>query len=387
MKRKNRLRWLQLLCAAVSLILGLGLCRLAAVTVAEDGAQNVESFRVPNGSPVIVPVRVLGETRLFLFDTGAGICLLDSRFGSRLKTTGNIKTRTAAGTVMLPTCDQPELVIGSAQVPADGQSVLFDMTPFCEATGRNLYGILGVSALRDYVIRFIPHDERLDILNSLPVDAGIEIPVTWRKTGTMELEMVCSDSHREKFLVDTGSTSEVTLRADLFDFLHGVGSITRLRENAVVTANGTVQVQEGIMDRSCLGDWEHSNVVVIRGTTFSYVGLKYLNRYTVTFDFPGRRLFLKPGKYFAEKSRRTCLGTGGLWREGKLRLKYVLPDSPAANAGLKVGDIIESVNGKPVDGSSLFKLRRLFENDGETVSLTLRRGDRVATVKIKLADF
>jgi S1-C subfamily serine protease len=78
---------------------------------------------------------------------------------------------------------------------------------------------------------------------------------------------------------------------------------------------------------------------------------------------------------------------GGYWRDEKLRLKYVIPDSPAAQAGLQPDDIIESVNGQPVDGSSLLKLRRLFENDGETVSLSLRRGDRVASVKIKLVDF
>jgi len=112
-----------------------------------------------------------------------------------------------------------------------------------------------------------------------------------------------------------------------------------------------------------------------------------LNRYTVTFDFPGRRLFLKPGKYFAEKSRRTCLGVGIYWRDEKVRLKYVIVGSPAAQAGLEADDIIESVNGEPVDGSSLFKLRRLFENDGETVSLSVRRGDRVTSVKIKLVDF
>jgi predicted aspartyl protease len=385
--RRELLRRRQLWHAAASVILGLGFCHLNDVILAEEDAKTVSRFRVARGSALIVPARVLGDTRLFVVDTGAGFCVLDSRFDSRLTRAGKIKTRTAAGAVVLPTYDQPELAIGSVQVPSGGQVILFDMTPIREAAGRHLDGIVGVSVLRNYVLRFIPDDERLEILTSLPADSGTEIPVTWRKAGTMELELVCSGSHREKCLVDTGSMSRVTLRADLFDFLHDVGSITRLREIARVTANGTVQVQEGILDRIRLGDWEHSNVVVSRGTTFSIVGLKYLNRYTVTFDFPGRRLFLKPGKYFAEKSRRTCLGVGGYWRDEKLRLKYVIPDSPAAQAGLQPDDIIESVNGQPVDGSSLLKLRRLFENDGETVSLSLRRGDRVASVKIKLVDF
>jgi predicted aspartyl protease len=387
MERKGQVRRCQLWHAAASVILALGFCHLNDVILAEEDAQTVARFRVARGSALIVPVQVLGDTRLFVVDTGAGFCVLDSRFDSRLTRAGKIKTLTAAGTVVLPTYDQPELAIGSVQLPSGGQVILLDMAPIREADGRKLDGIVGVSVLRNYVLRFIPGDERLEVLTLLPTDPGTEIPVTeWKQFG-LELELTCSGSHPEKCLVDTGSMSEVTLRADLFDFLHDVGSITRIREIVVQTANGLARNKQGILDRIRLSDWEHTDVVVSRGTTFSYVGLKYLNRYTVTFDFPDRRLFLKPGKYFAEKSRRTCLGVGGYWRDEKLRLKYVMSDGPAAEAGLKVDDILESVNGKPVDGSSLFKLRRLFENDGETVSLSLRRGDRVTSVKIKLVDF
>ena len=180
---------------------------------------------------------------------------------------------------------------------------------------------------------------------------------------------------------------EVTLRADLFDFLHSVGSITRLRNIGVETANGAVQINEGILDQVRLGDSEHSGLVVNRGTSFNIIGLKYLNRYTVTFDFPGHRLFLRPGKSFSEKSRRTCLGVGIYDRKGKVALKYVIADSPAAKAGLMADDIIETVNGKAAAGSDLYSLRRLFENEGETVSLSVRRGDRLASLKIKLLDF
>ena len=387
MKRKARVRLRKFWSVMAGAILGFGFCHLDDVALAEDGVLPVAKFRLAKDSALIVPVQILGETRLFFLDTGAGAVVLDSGFGSRLTKTGKIRVSTAADTVMLPTYDQPALAIGSVRLPANGQTVLLDMTPASEAVGRKVDGYLGVSLFRNYVLRLSSDDEQLELLTSLPTNRGTEIPVTWKKSGMLELGLLCSGTHQEKCLVDTGSMSALTLRRQLFDFLQATGSITKLREILLVTASGTVRIQVGILDRIRLGDWEHTDVVVNRGTTFSYVGLKYLNRYTVTFDFPGRRLFLKPGKYFAEKSRRTCLGVGIYWRDEKVRLKYVLPDSPAAQVGLKADDIIESVNGKPVDGSSLFKLRRLFENDGETVSLSLRRGDHLETVKIKLVDF
>jgi len=344
-------------------------------------------FRFERNGPLFVPVEAIGASRTFILDTGASPCMLDTRFRSKLTIAGKVKMRTAAGTIPLRTYSQPDLTISGVTLEARSDAVLIGMLPFCEATGKTVDGVVGLSVLQDHVLRISAAERQFELLNSVPSDPGTEIPVTWPKGDGLNANLLFSEKHQERCLVDSGSMSEVTLRADLFDFLYDVGSITRIREIVVQTANGPARKKEGILDDVALGSWQHSGVVVNRGTTFSYVGLKYLNRYTVTFDFPGRRLFLKPGKYFAEKSRRTCLGVGIYWRDENVRLKYVIVGSPAAQAGLEADDIIESVNGKPVDASSLFKLRRLFENDGETVSLSVRRGDRVTSVKIKLVDF
>lgn len=107
----------------------------------------------------------------------------------------------------------------------------------------------------------------------------------------------------------------------------------------------------------------------------------------MTIDFPNRQLYLKPGREFAAKSRRSCLGIGIYQQLDMVKIKYVMPNSPGAEAGLKPDDVIESVNGTAVEGSELYALRHLFETDGEKVTLSIVRGPLKQQHTIQLRDF
>lgn len=54
---------------------------------------------------------------------------------------------------------------------------------------------------------------------------------------------------------------------------------------------------------------------------------------------------------------------------------------PAAKSGLQVGDVITKVDGNRV--SSIFQLKKMLENAGETVGLTVKRGDDSFETHIK----
>ena len=375
--------------ATVTAIVAVALLSKADNSECRGQDRSVSSrFQAERSAHLVLSAAAFDVDRRFILDTGASVTAFDDQFRSQLKKHGSTDSLTAGGNVRFQAYRQPQLTISSMLLSTSGQAVVFDMSDANEALGQRIDGIIGLNALSGHVLRIAVDEAQFEILNSVPPTLGKEIPILLNKRGGLELEMrYCGSATKERFLIDTGSLTELTVRADAFDLLQSKGEIKRLREVVVVTANGPVRKKEGVLSVTNLDGWAHNDIIVSRGTTFNIVGLNYLNRYSVTFDFPGRRLFLKPGKYFAEKSRRTCLGVGIYWRDEQVRLKYVLPDSPAAEAGLKADDIIESVNGKPVDGSSLFKLRRLFENDGETVSLSLRRGDHLETVKIKLVDF
>ncbi len=64
----------------------------------------------------------------------------------------------------------------------------------------------------------------------------------------------------------------------------------------------------------------------------------------------------------------------------------VLPNTPAAEAGLRRGDVITKVAGMPVKRADQLQSRVDEVKVGEVLSVTLRRGDRTQTLSVKTAD-
>jgi Do/DeqQ family serine protease len=69
--------------------------------------------------------------------------------------------------------------------------------------------------------------------------------------------------------------------------------------------------------------------------------------------------------------------------EGAL-VAEVQPDSPAAQAGLRKGDVVSALNGRPVRGAAELRARLGVVPVGETVELRVQRGGETRTVKARV---
>jgi len=67
------------------------------------------------------------------------------------------------------------------------------------------------------------------------------------------------------------------------------------------------------------------------------------------------------------------------------RIGRVLPESPAAKAGLKDGDLIVSLDGKKVEGMRDFVARLQAHKPGDQVRIEVRRGETTVPVEVQLA--
>lgn len=76
----------------------------------------------------------------------------------------------------------------------------------------------------------------------------------------------------------------------------------------------------------------------------------------------------------------------GAPKDAGVMIGHVAPDSPAAKAGLKVGDIITRVDGKDVDSSWALQRSIREKKEGDTASLEILRDGRRDTLKASITE-
>jgi hypothetical protein len=116
------------------------------------------------------------------------------------------------------------------------------------------------------------------------------------------------------------------------------------------------------------------------------IGLGLLSRFNIVFDYPGRRMFLEPSRNFPTPYEYNM---SGMWLrpadEGHWEIERVLDGSPAAEAGLEVGDRIMRINGDPAGEYSFWDLYPVMRQPGDALNLEVQRdGERIeATIVLR----
>jgi len=111
----------------------------------------------------------------------------------------------------------------------------------------------------------------------------------------------------------------------------------------------------------------------------------FLRRFTLIFDYPRLKLILEPGPHFGDETPFDASGTL-IYREGEnpYQVFKVTDGSPAADAGLKEGDIVLEIDGRPASQVSMSEIAEILQADGRECSLRIKRGETILTVKMKL---
>ena len=119
------------------------------------------------------------------------------------------------------------------------------------------------------------------------------------------------------------------------------------------------------------------------------IGSGLLKRYVVTFDYAHQRMYLKP-----ISPRPADTGTfdrSGLWinaASNGFAVTWVTEHGPAADAGLKSGDLITAMDGQAVPGSTLPQVRRKLRElpPGTRIRLRIVREGQDREVDLILRD-
>jgi PDZ domain len=114
------------------------------------------------------------------------------------------------------------------------------------------------------------------------------------------------------------------------------------------------------------------------------IGAQITSRFRSFFDYGRRRIILEPSPTFADPFDRAISGVS-LRAEGAdyrtFRIREVLEESPATEAGLTEGDVITAIDGVPAADLTLSTINGMFEKPA-AYQLTIRRAEQIIKVTL-----
>jgi hypothetical protein len=336
-----------------------------------------------DGDFLLLPVQFEGKLYQFVLDTGSTADLYDSTFRARLGDPIKKQTvETPNGTVQLLVFQAPEASVGKMSLRAKQPIFCADLKSVREWTGHQIMGVVGLDFLRQHRIRIDFDAGSLAFLDSMEVEAGTQVPLVLRNYYFAKASVAGGEG---QFQIDTGDARYTSggLDARLCERLALAGRIEKVSKDRFSTLSGASEAQILVLNDFGLGPFTHHQLYFSqeRGNV---LGLSYLSRYVVTFDFPNQKMYLKKGKRFNQPDSRDQSGLHILRIDGQSVIKIVDSGSPAARAGIEPKDILLKLDNLNAEKTRMHVLRQRLARENETVRLRLRRGDEERELELKL---
>ena len=392
---------------AMTLVLVIAATTLSSETLAQEHRAAAEPVRIPfrfAGNQVRLDATIDGKGPFHLvLDTGmptGGVLLLESERvkGLHLEDSGQrVRIAGAGGEGSTDALMASGVSVEIGELKLEKSAAIVMARP--QGFPPSMDGVIGGALFFDHVVRIDTEHERLDIL---PPDAwtppeGASIVPLDRRGGMIFVDVKVAVGAEEPVaahvVVDLGAGHAISLNArEDGRFAPPKGSIDSALGRGV---NGVVLGKAGRVRRLELGSFAFENVVATfpigehqrpGGTDFrdGNLGAEILKRFTVTFDYAGKRMALEKGKGFDDAFEHEMLGCDLAWENGTVVVHDVMPDSPAASAGFETGDELVSIDGRGVEALGESGLRKALIRDGSEVRITLRRGADTLEKKVRL---
>lgn len=224
---------------------------------------------------------------------------------------------------------------------------------------------------------------------------GVSVPVTFKQgLPYVKARVVLPDgrSITGKFVIDTGASSSLILSQGVIERERVEASLGKTMTVQSRGVGGATPLRLARVARLELGGFTLDQPVaalqppgpgnISAEGTIGNIGGGTLNRFKVIFDYPRRRMILEPGPDLGLpfEADMSGLGLAALPPDFRtLTVTRVLDDSPALEAGIQAGDVIEAIDGKPADELGLSALRERLRLAGQVVNFELKRGtERIA---------
>lgn len=352
------------------------------------GQKVLAEFRIAkDGDPILLPVTFKDKEYLFLLDTGCSHTVFDTSFKHELGDVKKVERALTAGSrIVAELFDAPEAFLGPLNVKDCGEVACLDLKMPSSVLGRKISGFIGMNFLKKYIVQ-IDYDNCtllfLQPLQKRHSGWGNELSISYNSLGIPKITGNIYDSIIVDFWIDTGANSTGGLSSDIFDQILSEKKL-KTSEILFATASGVIRKREIRIDSLSVGSFNYAEFI-FGEANWSHLGLLFLSRHTVTFDFPNSRIYLKKGRDFKKRDETDMSGLHLLRMSNQTVVYSVDEGSPAQKAGIKANDVIFKVGDKDANTYDILELRRfLMSGDKRNIMMTIKHGDDVKDVSFLL---
>jgi len=343
----------------------------------------------------------------FLFDTGASITVIDSAYAAQmgLKTEGHMDAMGAGSsggasfakvqTLRVAGTDGDGVELADQRVGV--LSVNAILAPFF---WRDCAGVLGYSFISQFVneIDFDAHVLTLRDPKTFTYQGkGTKLPMTLAGTVPV-VKMTLDHSIEGEYRLDVGSNSTVDLHGPFVKAHQLDQGRGKMLEAHGAGFGGEFTSQLTRLKRIDLGPygWDDPLVTLSQASTGALASVDYagnvgnqiLERFKCTFDYDRHLVYLEPGAKYPRPDHFSRAGLLLVRYADTVKAGQVLTGSPAEKAGIREGDRVIAIDGKPILSYEVNDLMTLFEDgdEGRKVAVEIRREGKNKKVQIKLKE-
>jgi hypothetical protein len=286
--------------------------------------------------------------------------------------------------------DVPDLKVGVLELTDDMNRREWD----------DVAGLIGYDVLSRFVVDF-DFDRRVVTLHDPATfrytGKGLAVPFTLHAC-IPTVEVTLNGTCTGRFIVDVGNATPMAVHADQVDACRLFAGIRKDVQHWVGGIGGAFPETVCRLDSVQVGPFRWPQPIA--GLTLHHyggagskdiqgnLGTSILDRFRCTFDYARGQLWLEPGARYGQRERFSRSGLYFTRWSGRVWIAAVVRHSPAADAGLKVRDVLKAVNGRAVERWTPEELDALFRDGavGTVVTVTVERELVDQDLELTLAD-
>lgn len=393
---------------AAALAISAGACAQLAVAQhghLEGGSLSLRgTTTVPfvlSGNHMFIKAFVNGTPYAFMFDTG-GAAILDPRVQRvlNLPVIGQVHVVGVGGNAQdVDLVRVSEARIGSATY-TNGPFIIVSApvrsSPF---PGLRFGGVLGREFFKRLVTTIDYQKSTLTFSEAAsfrPDAAAIALPLSLpNDVPTVQASI---DGRAGAFRIDSGNGSGVTVTKSFAQLSGLLNASSRAIDVVIGRGVGGIATGTALRAKSlALGGLQLKNPVVMisDSTTGVYantdisgnIGGEILRRFTMTLDVPHSMLYLRANTQFGEPINFNRIGLFSAGENGAEKVLLVVPGSPAADAGIRVGDTVVRTNDVPAAQLSDYQIAEIWQRPaGSKLRLELQRAGKAFSTTLTLRE-